>query len=121
VASERFDGGLSFRECDFEYADTTGFLASDVPFDEAPVDTFRITSTGGPTEPGSSDIGNLNGTPTAEGDSSTTSDWLPVWLTRYPHLPAKDRPVSWTFGTSDDESYDVATFTVDYRHWVPAS
>ena len=121
VASERFDGGLSFRECDFENADTAGFFASDVPFDEAPIDRFRITSMGGPTEPGSSDTGNLNGTPTAVGDSSTTSGWQPVRLTTYPHLPSRDRPVSWTFGTSHDESYDVATFAVEYRHWVPAS
>lgn len=121
VASERFDAGLSFRECDFEYADTTGFFAADVPFDAAPVDSFRVTATGGPTEPGSSHTGNLDGTPTVEGDSSTTSDWQPVSLTTYPHLPGQDRPISWTFGTSEDASYDVATFAVEYRHWVPAT
>lgn len=121
VPSDRFEGGLSFRECDVEFADTTGFFARDVPFEVAPVDSFRITATGGPTEAGSSDTGNLYGTPTAEGDSSTTSAWSPVGLTTYPHLPTQDRPVSWWFGTSNDESYDVATFAVEYRHWVPAS
>lgn len=121
VASDRFEGGLSFRECDVEFADTVGFFASDVPFAVAPVDTFRITATGGPTAPGSPDTGHLHGTPTAEGDSTTTSDWAPVRLTTHPHLPGQDRPVSWRFWTSEDASYDIATFAVEYRHWVPAT
>ena len=91
-----------------------------MPFDVAPVDSFRVTATGGPTEPGSPDTGYLSGTPTAPGDSSTTTPWLPVGLTGYPHLPHQDRPVSWRFGTWDGSSYDVATFAVEYRHYVPA-
>ena len=121
VSSERFAGGLAFPPCDIEFASTTGFFASDVPVDVAPVDAFRVTATGGPTVPGSTDTGWLDDTPTAEGDSSTTTTWHPVSLTRYPHLPSRARPVSWRFGTRDDSSYDVESFTVEYRHYVPAA
>ena len=121
VPSDRFEGGLTFAPCDFEFASNIGHFAADVPFDAAPVDSYRITATGGPTEPDSSDTGNLHGTPTAEGDSSTTSDWASVRLTEYPHLPGQDRPVDWWFSAPDDDSYDVATFAIEYRHWVPAS
>jgi hypothetical protein len=121
VDSLRFPDGLSFPACDIEYADTVGFFASDVPFPVAPVDSFRITATGGPTEPGSPDTGGLSGTPTGPGDSSTSTPWLPVSLARYPYLPDRRRPVTWTFGTRDDDSYDVAGFDIEYRHFVPAS
>jgi hypothetical protein len=119
VLSARFQGGLSFPPCDYESAATAGYFATDVPFAPAPVDAYRITATGGPTEAGAPDTGNLYGTPTTPGDTSTVSGWLPVALSRYPQLPEQRHPASWWFQTRNGSSYDVATFTVEYRHYVP--
>ena len=121
-ASERFDDGLSFRPCPSTSGwATIGRFGSDVPFPEAPVDSFRVTATGGPTTPGGSDRGGIAGTPTNPGDASTTTPWRPVHLTSHPFLPDQDRPAIWTFSTSESNSYDVATFTLEYRHYVPAA
>lgn len=118
VASERFAGGLSFRPC--PYSVTVGYYGSDVPFPEAPVDTYRVTATGGPTTPGGTDQGRLMGVLTNPGDASTTTSWMPVRLTSYPFLPVQNRPVTWTFATFAPNSYDVDAFTVEYRHYGPA-
>lgn len=122
VTSERFPDGLSFRPCSDPYSwGTVGYFGSDVPFPEAPVDSYRVSATGGPTTPGSSDQGRLSGTPIGPGDASATSPWSAVDLTGHPFLPAQDRPVTWTFATVPPNSYDVATFTVEYKHYVPAT
>ncbi len=119
VPSERYPGGLSFRPCTSpsDYA-TLGLYGSDVPFVEAPVDSYRITATGGPTTPGGDDQGSLSGTAT-EPDGSTSTPWQAVRLTGRPFLPDQDRPVTWSFTTDGDDSYDLDTFTVDYRYYVP--
>ena len=122
VVSERFPDGLSFRPCsDPFYWGTAEYFGSDVPFPEAPVDSYRVTATGGPTMPGSSDQGRLSGTLIGPGDASVTTPWSAVDLTGHPFLPAQDRPVTWTFATSRPSSYDVASFTVEYKHYVPAT
>lgn len=122
VGSDRFMDGLSFRPCsDPFYWGTVEYFGSDVPFPEAPVDSYRVTASGGPTTPGSSDQGRLGGTPIGPGDASATTPWSAVDLTGHPFLPAQDRPVAWTFATDRINSYDVATFTVEYRHYVPAT
>ncbi len=122
VASERFADGLSFRPCPSTVGwATIGHFGSDVPFPEAPVDSYRVTATGGPTTPGGTDGGRLAATPTNPGDASTTTPWRPVHLTSHPFLPDQDRPMIWTFATSESNSYDVAAFTVEYRHYVPAA
>lgn len=122
VGSERFADGLSFRPCTEPYLwGTAAYFGSDVPFAEAPVDSYRVTATGGPTTPGSSDQARLSGTPIGPGDASATTPWRAVDLTGDPFLLARDRPVTWTFTTLRPSSYDVATFTVEYRHYVPAA
>ena len=98
---------------------TAAYFASNVPFVQAPVDTYRVTATGGPTEPGASDRGRLNGTVIGPGDGAVTTPWRPVDLTSTPFLPARDLPAIWDFQTSRENSYDVATFTLTYRHYVP--
>ena len=61
VASDRFPGGLSFRQpCTFGYA-AVRFFAVSPPVVPAPVDAFRVTATGGPTTPGDTDIAHFDG------------------------------------------------------------
>jgi hypothetical protein len=43
-----------------------------------------------------------------------------VHVTGHPFLPDQETPVTWTFTTHGSNSYDVATFTVEYRYYVPA-
>jgi hypothetical protein len=128
VTSTRFAGGLSFRPCGspdlYGSYDYYAWYAPtlDPP---APADRFRITAVGGPTAPGGSDtgflvVGEQLATTTPVGDGSTTSQWFPVQLDAYPYLPAAQLPVFWSFGTNVPNSYDVATFTVDYLSYVPA-
>jgi hypothetical protein len=119
-ASERFSGGLSYRPCPPTSGwHTVGYYGSDVPFPEAPVDRYRITATGGPTVPGGTDEGNLSGA-TGSGDGSITTAWTSAHTTGHPFLPDQDRPVTWTFATYGSNSYDVATFTIEYRYYQPA-
>lgn len=120
VASDRFASGLSFRPCvlPWQYG-TVGFFRSDVPFEAAPVDSYRVTASGGPTTTGSADQGRVQGIPTAPGDASTSTPWLKVKLDDHPYLK-HGSPMAWSFDTDRANSYDVATFTVEYRHYVPA-
>lgn len=125
--STRYPGGLSFPACDLQGsgAPTAKFFTADLPFREAPVDTYRLSSTGGPTTPGASDRGRLSaglaeGVDTLQGDGTATTGWAVVDLTRYPYLPGGLRPVQWAFSTLYPQSYDVASFTIEYRHYVPA-
>ena len=122
VASDRFPEGLSFRAAPESWQwGTAAYFASDVPFAEAPVDTYRVTATGGPTTPGSGDQGSLDGTPVGPGDATVTIPWRPVHLVRRDFLPSQALPVTWSFLTARENSYDVATFAIDYRHYVPAA
>jgi hypothetical protein len=128
VSSTRFPGGLSFRPCESPYFfDTRSYFAAYAPvLVPAPVDRFRVTSTGGPATPGGTDVGRLvvaekTLTPTPAGDGSATSPWSRVSLDRYPYLPEAGTPVFWSFGAGDPNAYDVASFTIDYRHYVPAN
>ena len=123
VDSTRFPGGLSYQPCTstFTYA-TIGYFAAEPPFVAAPVDSFRVSVTGGPTTPGGTDHGTLGAggvATTVAGEGTTTSDWTPVALDDYPFLPDGALPVDWTFSTSAPDSYDVAWFTVEYRRYVP--
>jgi flagellar hook assembly protein FlgD len=127
VSSDRFPGGLSFRPCTSPYIFWAG--ADDVdtsPEAPAPVDSYRVTVTGGPTTPGTADTGYLyvagrTTTTTPVGDGSATSPWARVRLAEHPFLPNGSHPVHWTFRTDKPSSYDVATFTVDYRYYVPVA
>lgn len=122
VPSVRFPDGLSFRPCAETWQwGTAEYFWSGAPFVEAPVDSYRITAAGGPTSPGSSDEGRLGTTPIGPGDDSATTPWQRVSLTSQPFLPARRRSVTWTFSTVRPNSYDVATFTVEYQHYVPVS
>jgi hypothetical protein len=56
LPSDRFPHGLSFRPCTGSPYTFRDFVASP-PVKAAPVDSFRITATGGPTTPGSDDVG----------------------------------------------------------------
>jgi hypothetical protein len=117
--SRRFPGGVSFHGCtSFSFA-TTYFVATP-PLTAAPVDTFRITATGGPSTPGSDDVGSIAGQTIGPGDASATTPWRRVRLNVPPYLSGQQRAVTFWFGTSDDNSYDVATFTIEYRYYVPA-
>src|SRR5262249_10904955 len=125
--SDRFPGGLSYRPCpnSISYF-ATGYHGMSVPFVPAPVDTFRVGMTGGPTTPGAADAGTLyvpgSGTLlSVSGEVTVTSDLCPVGLHDYPHLPDLALPVNWAFYTQRPASYDVATFTVEYRHYVPVA
>jgi hypothetical protein len=121
VASERFADGLSFRPCPTASGwHTAGYHGADVPFPEAAVDSYRVTATGGPTTPGGTDQGRLGGVLTNPGDASTSTPWMPVHLASHPFLPDQDRPITWSFTTDGTNSYDVATFTVEYRRYLPA-
>lgn len=121
VASARFPDGLSFRPCTESWQwGAAEYFGSGVPFAVAPADSYRVTATGGPTVPGSPDQGHLDGTPIGPGDASATTRWQPVDLSGDPYLPARQQPVVWTFTTLRPSSYDLASFTVEYRHYVPA-
>jgi hypothetical protein len=125
VPSERFPHGLSFRHPCAESSWLYGserYFTTDVPFPAAPVDTYRISMAGGPTVPGSGDHADLfvaeQTKTTAVGDVTVTSPWSPVDLDHQPNVPTMHQPVVWSVYTSL-ASYDVASFTVEYRHYVP--
>jgi len=121
VPSDRFPGGLSFRQpCSFGYAAVEYFAAAppDVP---APVDTYRVSATGGPTTPGDSDVAHLGGVVLGPGDTAVTTPWLDVDLDSYPYLPDAERPMRWAVSTSEQNDYDIASFTVEYRYYVPVA
>ena len=126
VPSDRYAGGLSFRPCDFGYA-AVGYYGATPPVVPAPVDSYRIIASGGPTTPGEPDVGNfaqLKGCCVlmgnmGPGDATVSTGWRPVALTRYPYVPEGIQPVTWGFWTSQDNSYDLASMTVEYRYYVP--
>lgn len=119
VDSERFPGGLSFRiDCELGWSAVRDFGARP-PVTPAPVDSFRITATGGPTTPEDGDVARFAGLTMGPGDASVTTPWQKVRLGRYPFLPDAHQPVTWGVSTSDGNSYDIASFTVEYRYYVP--
>ena len=121
VPSDRFSGGLSFRQpCSFGYAAVEYFAAAppDVP---APVDAYRVSATGGPTTPGDSDVAHFDGLVLGPGDATATTPWEYVDLDAYPYLPDARRPMSWAVSTSQENDYDIASFTLEYRYYVPVA
>jgi hypothetical protein len=119
VLSDRFPGGLSFRQpCDFGYAALQYFGAAP-PFTPAPVDYYRVSATGGPMTPGDSDVGWLDGVAMGPGDVTVTSPYHSVDPTTVPYLPSGRQPLNWSFQTTSENDYDVASFTVEYRYYVP--
>jgi hypothetical protein len=121
VPSERFAGGLSFRQpCSiFTYWPARAYFGARAPVRPAPVDSFRVTATGGPTTPGETDVANFDGIPMGPGDVAVSTPWTPVEPTRHPYLPDARQPMNWGFSTSMDNNYDVASFTVEYRYYAP--
>ena len=118
VASDRYENGLSFRPCEFGYA-AVAYFGATPPAQPAPVDSYRIMASGGPSTPGATDVGNLAGVIMGPGDATVSTPWRPVALTSYPFVPRGRQPVTWGFQTSDDDSYDLASMTVEYRYFVP--
>jgi hypothetical protein len=62
------------------------------------------------------------------GDATVTTAWQPVALTSYPFLPEAIQPVTWKFWTfgcpsclppPTENSYDLASMTVEYRYYEP--
>ena len=124
VESQRFPGGLSFPECPHFSASGADF-AVPVPFAAAPVDTYRVTATGGPPAVGGTGSGWLSDQVMGPGDATVATTWFDVHPEAYPYLPHRDLAATWSFGTTagDDPgtttSYDLASFTVEYRRYVP--
>jgi hypothetical protein len=119
VPSDRYAGGLSFRQpCSFGYAAVRYFGAT-APVVPAPVDAFRVTATGGPTTPGDTDVAHFDALVMGPGEATVTSPWEDVELKKHPYLPDADQPITWTVATYDENDYDIESFTVEYRYWVP--
>jgi hypothetical protein len=119
-ASERYPGGLSFQQpcTSFGYFAARYFGASP-PFPLGPVDTFRVTATGGPTAPGDTDIAHFDTQIMGPGDATVSTRWQAVDLTGYPYLPEARHPMTWAVSTSDENDYDIASFTLEYRYYAP--
>jgi hypothetical protein len=119
VPSGRFPGGLSFRQpCTFGYAAVRYFVASP-PVVPAPVDAFRVTATGGPTTPGDTDVARFDGLVLGPGDAAVATPWQDVDLDSYPYLPEAQHPITWAVSTSEENDYDIASFTLEYRYYAP--
>jgi hypothetical protein len=117
IASARFPSGLSFgTDCPAGAGQSFGWAP---PFEAAPVDTYRVTAVGGPTTPGAPDIGHLHDAILGPGDGSGTTSWLPADLDGQPFLPDGSLAATWGFWTNESNAYDLASFTIEYRHWVP--
>jgi len=130
-ASERFPDGVSFRadpdECKAPYG--TGSAASygftpELAAGSTPYDRFRVIASGGPTTPTDVDTGWLSvGTATStplNGDQATASPWVPV-RPDVELFAASDRRARWSAGATRPNRYDVATYTLEYTYFVPAS
>ncbi len=53
------------------------------------------------------------------GDAAVTTAWANVDLGHSPYLPEQDLAAVWGFSTTQD--YDLASFTVEYQHFVEVS
>ena len=121
--SGRFDGGVTVAVHDgCEHALFRPKV--DLPFRLDPSSSWRVSVTGGPTTPGEPDSGVISlradpsvaQTPTAPGDATTTTPWGQV--ARYEWA----RPQGWVFYLmvgGPDTSYDVASFTIEVRRYLP--
>ena len=116
--SQRFPGGLHFG--------CWRTLASAVPFVVGAGDSYRVTVAGGPAVVGSSATGTLEWgfgpgkyLDLGPGDASATGPWTLVEPTRYPMVDDPTRPVLWWFTSNSIGGYDLATVTIEYRHYVP--
>ena len=118
VDSTRFPGGLSFTRCwsNWSYA---GF-GLPLPFAAAPTDTYRVTVSGGPPTAGGTGTANIGGIMMGPGDATVTTSWRAVDLGHSPYLPEQDIAATWQFSSSAPD-YDLASFTVEYQHYVEAS
>ena len=116
VDSSRFPGGLSFATCwsNWSYAR----FGLPLPFAAAPADTYRVTVTGGPPVAGGAGTGRLDGIDMGPGDATVTTRWKAVDLGHHPYLPEQDLAATWEFSATPE--YDLASFTVEYRHYVEA-
>jgi hypothetical protein len=122
VPSDRFAGGLSFRACPGHASDARAWFSAAPPVTASPSDAFRITATGGPATPGTTDVGSLSGYATlGPGDGSVRTPWLSPGLVDPPYLPDQQAAATWGFSTSGGDGFDVASFTVEYRYWVPVT
>ena len=118
VDSTRFPGGLSFTKCwsNLSYA---GF-GLPLPFAAAPSDIYRVTVSGGPPTAGGTGTANTGGIMMGPGDATVTTPWRAVDLGHAPYLPDQDIAATWQFSSSVPD-YDLASFKVEYQHFVEAS
>jgi hypothetical protein len=124
VPSEIFAGGLSLRSA--TCADRTPGISTlhlaTVPEALRGIDSYRVTFTGAPTRVGEADPLTLRA-----GDFTTTSSSTATtpWLTSGPYLDGDPRDlflpplrpsVLWSAETVGDDSFDVASFTLEMRY-----
>lgn len=124
VPSALFAGGLSLRSA--TCADRTPGISSlhlaTVPEALRGIDSYRVAFTGAPTRAGETDPLTLRA-----GDHTTTSSSTgrTPWLTSGPYLDGDPRDlflppllpsVLWSVETIGDDSFDVASFTLEMRY-----
>ena len=119
VPSARYVAGLSFDVASCGWGSSLGFFAWTPPFRAAPVDTYRVTAVGGPAIPGTQATLALSGEVMGPGDDTATTPWTGLDLGRPPYLPDGETPATWSASAGVDAAYDVASFTIEYVHWVP--
>jgi hypothetical protein len=95
------------------------YFGATPPVVPAPVDAFRITATGGPTTPGDTDVAHVDGLTMGPGDVSVTTPWEYVALNDYPYIPEARQPITWAVSTNQENDYDIASFTIEYRYYEP--
>lgn len=131
LPSERFVGGLSLRSavCSVPSARAEASSTHRVTVADAVrgIDSYRVGFTGAPTVPGEVDPLTLSA-----GDAVLISSGAArtSWLTTGPYLDGDSRgsefiaplrpSVQWRITTVGEDSFDVATFTVDLRYLVVA-
>jgi hypothetical protein len=81
----------------------------------------RVAFAGSPTHAGETDPGTLTfGEIELTSASDAQSEWIKPPLgngrVRFPDSPRLPPSVFWTFGTTGDDAFDVATFTVDLHY-----
>lgn len=126
------DGGLSHRSavCPEPERSAMSFAGSEhlVGFPEAVrgLDAIRVAFTGAPTVAGEADTGTLLvGDQSVTSGSGASSDWEQgtAFAEGYhdPNFGSADLPPSayWGFRAYADDSFDVATFTLDVRYLAP--
>ena len=69
---------------------------------------------------GGTDDGLLNGSQVGPGDGTFWTAW-DVFGARVSGAEATTTVFSWGFGTNAQNSYDIASFIVEYRRYVPVS